>query len=56
MDIKKQENPTIWAESSLAVIIATLRREGINPPIAAPLAIVPRYFAGNFPSNAATLP
>ena len=56
MDIKKQENPTIWAEFSLAVIIATLSRAGINPPIAAPLDILPRYFVGNVPSTAATLP
>ena len=37
-------------------MIATFRREGIRPPIADPLDIVPRYFSGKVPKTAATPP
>ena len=48
--------PTVWAEFSLAPMMATLRREGIRPPIADPLDMVPRYFSGKEPKIAATPP
>ena len=48
--------PTVWAEFSLAPMIAILSREGIRPPIADPLDMVPRYFSGKEPKIAATPP
>ena len=56
VQIRKQMKPTVWAEFSLAPMIATLRREGIRPPIADPLDMVPRYFSGKEPKIAATPP
>ena len=56
VQIKKQMKPTVWAEFSLTPMMATLSREGIRPPMADPLDMVPRYFSGKEPRIAATPP
>ena len=54
--MRKQTNPTVWEEFLLAPMIPTLISEGIKPPMADPLDMVPRYFSGKDPKIAAVPP
>ena len=54
--MQKHAIPTTVEESLLRPSIATLIREGIRPPIPAPLPMVPIYSGGNIPNTAVALP
>ena len=54
--MQKHVTPTMVEEFLLTPRIATLIRDGIRPPIPAPLPMVPIYSDGNIPNTAVALP